>query len=105
MKKPKYAIYYSDEVYSHLQPIDRKYWPFIKRKIKEQLAHAPDSETTNRKPLSKPPVDNRWELRCGPHNCFRIFYKIDYIHDEVHILAIGTKVKERLYIGKKEIKL
>lgn len=105
MKKIKYQLFYSDEVYSHLSSIDKKYWPLIKKKIEEQLIDGPDSETKNRKPLSNPPIDDRWELRFGPQNCFRVFYKIDYVHNEVIILAIGTKIKEKLYIGQKEIKL
>jgi mRNA-degrading endonuclease RelE of RelBE toxin-antitoxin system len=105
MKKVKYNIFYSDEVYSHLLSIDKKYWPQIRQKIEEQLTIEPDSETINRKPLSKLPIDDRWELRFGPQNCFRVFYKIDNLHNEILILAIGIKVKEKLYIGKKEIKL
>jgi mRNA-degrading endonuclease RelE of RelBE toxin-antitoxin system len=105
MKKQKYSIFYADEVYSHLLFIDKKYWSLIKQKIEEQLIYEPDSETKNRKPLSNPPIDDRWELRCGPQNSFRIFYKINYVNNEVFILAIGIKIKEKLYIGKKEIKL
>ena len=105
MKKVKYNIFYSDEVYSHLLSIDNKYWPQIRQKIEEQLTIEPDSVTINRKPLSNPPIDDRWELRFGPQNCFRVFYKIDHIHNEVLILAIGVKIKDKLYIGKKGIKL
>lgn len=105
MKKHKYTIFYAEDVYSHLTVIDKKYWSLIKNKIEEQLFHEPDFETKNRKPLSKPPIDDLWELRCGPQNCFRIFYKINKLHNEVLILAIGMKIKEKLYIGKKEIKL
>ena len=105
MKKNNYSIYYANDTKSHLLVIDRKYWKEIQNKIEEQLLHEPDSESKNRKPLSKPPIDDRWELRCGPQNIFRIFYKIDYLNYEVQILAIGVKIKEKLYIGKKEIKL
>ena len=77
----------------------------IRNKIEEQLVREPDLETKNRKPLSNPPIDDRWELRFGPQNCFRVFYKIDESLNEVLILAVGIKIKEKLYIGKKEIKL
>jgi mRNA-degrading endonuclease RelE of RelBE toxin-antitoxin system len=46
-----------------------------------------------------------WELRFGPDNRFRVFYDIDITSHEVHILAIGKKDRNRLVIGKKEIKL
>jgi mRNA-degrading endonuclease RelE of RelBE toxin-antitoxin system len=105
MKKSKFQIFYSEEVRSHLLSIDRKYWTLIKEKIEEQLVYEPYSETKNRKPLSSPSLDDRWELRFGPQNCFRVFYKIDKTLNEVIILAIGIKIKEKLYCGKKEIKL
>ena len=69
------------------------------------MFNEPDVESKNRKPLSKPPIDDRWELRCGPQNSFRVFYKIDYIANEILILAIGIKIKDKLYIGRKEVKL
>ena len=105
MKRPKFQIFYSGEVYSHVLSIDKKYWTLIKDKVEEQLSHEPDCETKNRKPLSSPPIDDRWELGFGPQNCFRVFYKIDKSQNEVLILAVGIKIKEKLYIGKKEIKL
>lgn len=105
MKKTKYRIFYSEDIRLHLLTIERKYWTEIKQKIEEQLKFEPDKETRNRKPLLKPSVDDRWELRFGPQNCFRVFYKIDSKNKEVFILAIGIKIKEKLYIANKEIKL
>jgi mRNA-degrading endonuclease RelE of RelBE toxin-antitoxin system len=105
MTKAKYNIFYSSDISSHLLAINKKYWSLIKNKIIEQLLIEPGNETKNRKPLSSPPIDDRWELRFGPQNCFRVFYKIDYINNEVLILAIGYKIKNKLYIGKKEINL
>ncbi len=50
-------------------------------------------------------VGSAWELRIGPENRFRIFYKADRELWTVHILAIGVKIKERLHIGGKEFEL
>jgi mRNA-degrading endonuclease RelE of RelBE toxin-antitoxin system len=105
MTKSRYNIFYSDDVFSHLSFIDKKYWPQIKNHIKEQLTYEPGNETRNRKPSTQPPIEDRWELRFGQQNCFRVFYKINQLNKEVWVLAIGVKIKERLYIGKKEIKL
>jgi mRNA-degrading endonuclease RelE of RelBE toxin-antitoxin system len=105
MRTGTFTLTYSSEVLDHMKAIERKYWPLIKRTIEEQLVHHPDTETTNRKPLSKPPIDNRWELRLGPPNKIRVFYQIDREINEVLILAIGIKEKERLHIGKKVVKL
>ena len=105
MKKHQFNIFYSDEVFDHLKALDKKYWSYIRHKIEAHLYNEPDIETINRKPLQKPSIDDRWELRFGPQNSFRVFYKIDRSNDEVLILAIGIKIKEKLYIGNKEVKL
>jgi hypothetical protein len=47
----------------------------------------------------------RWELRFGDDNELRVFYSVYPEEAEVHILAIGIKVRECLYIGGKEVKL
>jgi hypothetical protein len=47
----------------------------------------------------------RWELRCGPQNRFRIFYRVAEEASEVYILAIGVKDRDRLSIGGEEIEL
>jgi hypothetical protein len=105
MTRSKYKIFYSNDIYFHLSFIEKKYWSLIKNHISEQLACEPDIETKNRKPLMDSTINDRWELRFGPQNCFRVFYKIDYMNLEVLILAIGFKIKEKLFIGKEEIKL
>lgn len=105
MKTKVFEIIYADDVKKHLRHIDKKYWGSIKKKIIEQLSFLPNSETINRKPLMKPPIDNRWELRFGPDNRFRVFYKINLETVEVWILAIGEKIREKLYIGGKEVTL
>ncbi len=43
-----------------------------------------------------------WELRLGPNNCFRVFYQVKNDDHEVHVLAIGVKDRNRLFIGGKE---
>jgi len=40
------------------------------------------------------------ELRCGP-NTFRVFYRIEEERPR-GILAIGQKIREKLYIGGEE---
>jgi hypothetical protein len=50
-------------------------------------------------------IDAQWELRCGPNNCFRIFYTADRERGEVIILAIGKKQGSRLLIGGVEVEL
>ena len=47
----------------------------------------------------------RWELRVGPENRFRVFYRIDRKIMRVNILAIGEKRGERLFIGGEVVRL
>ena len=48
------------------------------------------------------PFEASWELRCGPKNLFRILYDVDLAAQEVWILAIGIKDRNRLLIGEEE---
>ena len=43
-----------------------------------------------------------WELRLGPDNMFRVFYRTDEETTQVRVLAIVTKIGARLYVGRKE---
>ncbi len=45
------------------------------------------------------------ELRFGPDNRLRVFYRTDYTLRQVHILAIGMKIGNRLLIGGEEFDL
>jgi mRNA-degrading endonuclease RelE of RelBE toxin-antitoxin system len=48
-------------------------------------------------------LDATWELRIGPANRFRVFYRVD--EQRVRVLAIGVKSRQRLWIGGKEFHL
>lgn len=47
----------------------------------------------------------RWELRFGPNNRFRAYYRIVEHDREVRILAIGIKEREKVMIGGEEYDL
>lgn len=102
----RFNIIYAPLVKEHLRAIERKYYPFIRNGIESLLQFEPDIETRNRKPLKRSSVfDGEWEIRLGPNNRFRVFYRVDRAHGEVYVLAIGEKKGNRLYIGGKEINL
>jgi len=104
-KRP-FALVYDLEVRTHLRAIEPKYRGLIRMTIEEQLRFAPDKETRNRKPLQRPVAfEATWELRLGPENRFRVFYAVSHERQEVQILAIGTKERNRLLIGREEIEL
>ena len=104
--KQPFELIYDPEVAQHLKTIDRKYHSLIRRTIEEQLRYEPEVETRNRKPLLRPSAfGTAWEIRFGPNNRFRVFYRTDPATRKVHILAIGTKVGNRLFIGGEEFEL
>ena len=99
-------IYYAPIVKQHLRFVERKYYGLIKRQIGLHLADAPDQESANRKPLGPTTeLEAEWELRCGPGNRFRIFYRIDTTARAVVVIGIGVKRGSRLRIGGQEVEL
>jgi hypothetical protein len=44
-----------------------------------------------------------WELRFGPANKFRVLYNVE--GQQVLILAVGVKDKNRLIVGGEEVEL
>jgi len=101
-----FRLIYDTEVVEHLRAIEKKYHSLIKRTIEEQLRYKPDVETRNRKPLEQPSaLSADWEIRFGPSNRFRVFYEVDREAREVYILAIGMKLRNRLFIGGEEFEL
>ena len=101
-----YRLLYAPHVKQHLKAIEPKYYSLIRTTIEAQLKLEPTVETRNRKPLKlQADFEGEWELRFGPGNRFRVFYAIDIEHHEVHILAIGVKKGDRLFIGGEEVEL
>jgi mRNA-degrading endonuclease RelE of RelBE toxin-antitoxin system len=104
--KRRFDLIYAPIVREHLRAIECKYHPLIRRTIEEQLQFEPDVETKNRKPLKRSIVfEAEWEIRFGPNNRFRVFYEINHQRDEVYVLAIGVKDRNRLIVGDEEIEL
>jgi mRNA-degrading endonuclease RelE of RelBE toxin-antitoxin system len=104
--KRQFALIYPPIIKQHLKAIEPKYWALIRDSLEAQLRFEPDSEIRNRKPLKRLLVYGaKWEIRFGPDNRFRVFYRIDYDNQEVVILALGEKTGNRLVIGGEEIEL
>jgi mRNA-degrading endonuclease RelE of RelBE toxin-antitoxin system len=105
-RRRTYALVYAPAVKRHLRAIEVKYHALIRDTIEEQLELEPGVETRNRKPLRQPaPLAAEWELRFGPDNRFRVFYAIDTKALVVHVLAVGVKIRDRLFVGGEEIEL
>src|SRR5947207_15358538 len=102
-KRPEFTLSLAPGVIEHLDLIESKYHGLLRRTIKEQLTYTPTEETRNRKPLDQPaPFGASWELRCGPDNRFRVFYEVDSAAQQVQVLAVGVKDRNRLLIGGEE---
>ncbi len=102
----RYRIAYDREVIQHLKAIERKHHPLIREAVETQLAYEPDRPARNRKILlQSTAIGARWELRVGSRNQFRVFYNVDAENKVVYILAVGVKIRERLYIGGEEFPL
>lgn len=106
MTDKRFRLVYDTEFVTQIHSIERKYHSLIRETIEQQLVFEPDVETRNRKQLVRATTFGaRWELRFGANNELRLFYSVYPEQAEVHILAIGIKIRERLYIGGKEVKL
>ena len=107
MSAQHYELLYTTGFKVHLRAIERKHHALIRTTIEEQLCFEPEVRTTNRKPLTETRIfaEGTWEIRFGPDNGFRVFYEVDQKQVAVHVLAVGTKKGNRLYIGGKEIEL
>jgi hypothetical protein len=105
--KQAFELVYDQEVAQHLVTIERKYHSLIRQTIEEQLTYEPDVQTRNRKPLSRSSEfgEDTWEIRFGPRNRFRVFYRADATERMVRILAIGVKIKNKLMIGRERFEL
>jgi hypothetical protein len=105
-KRQPFALIYDPDVAEHLDAIDAKYHSLIRATIEEQLKFEPSSATRNRKPLERPlALGARWELRLGPDNRFRVFYRVDAAHRQVRILAVAVKDRNRVFIAGEEVEL
>ena len=102
----RFEIFYAPVVKQHVRAIDRKHHSLIRAAIEAQLQAGPDIETRNRRPLKRPvTLGAKWEIRFGPHNRFRVFYRVNYDDEQVEILAIGEKEGSQLLIGGEEVAL
>lgn len=106
VRKRPYLLIYDSDIPRQLRAIERKYHSLIRETIEAQLTYEPDVETTNRKPLERPVTfAARWELRFGPLNRFRVYYRVEKETYEVYILAVGVKLRDVVYIGGEEYEL
>ncbi len=99
----RYELMYAESALKQLAVIERRHHSLIRRAIEQHQRYEPNVRALNRKPLVKPSrFGEAWELRCGPENRFRIFYRVEEDLARVRILAMGLKIRAKLYIGGEE---
>jgi len=97
-----YRIEYSPDAEEHLRVLTARQRATVLDTVDGQLAHQPNVETRNRKPMRPNPVAP-WELRVGD---LRVYYDIvEEPEGVVIILAVGIKDRNRVTIGGEEIEL
>jgi len=102
----RFEIIYPPIIRQHLKTLEPKYYSLIRKSLEEGLQYQPDVETKNRRPLKRAVAFGaKWELRFGPDNCFRAFYRVEHDKSQVILLAIGQKVVNRLFIGGEEVEI
>jgi mRNA-degrading endonuclease RelE of RelBE toxin-antitoxin system len=98
----EYRIEYSPECEEHLHALKARERVIVLDAVESQLAHQPDVETKNRKPLRPNPLAP-WELRIGD---LRVFYDIESEPEAVvQVRAVGIKDHDVLRIGGKAFRL
>ena len=104
--RKRFTLIYPPLLKQHLKFIEAKYYSLIREALETQLRFEPDIETKNRKPLKRPVVFGaKWEVRFGPNNRFRAFYRVESDKQQVVILALGEKLEDRLFIGGDEVEI
>lgn len=101
-KGKKFTLVYTNTFKRHIKLTPAKHHSLIRENLAEQLEYEPEVQTRNRKPLEEPlAFEAEWELRFGPENRFRVFYRVD--EQDVVLLALGEKRGNRLWIEGKEV--
>jgi len=91
-----YAIEYTSDAEANLRVLTTRQQRIVLDEVDKQLAHQPTLETRNRKRM-RPNSLAPWELRIGN---LRIYYDIyEEPSSLVVVLAIGIKLRNRVWIG------
>ncbi|HEY7215181.1 MAG TPA: type II toxin-antitoxin system RelE/ParE family toxin [Thermoanaerobaculia bacterium] len=96
-----YGIRFAESVKGQIRQLSARQRVQLMDAIEQQLPYEPTVETKNRKPLRPNPLAP-WELRVGD---LRVFYEVATQENEVHVLAVGQKRGNTVWVGGKEVRL
>jgi len=99
-----YEIILSPEALDDLAGFMARQRRIILDEIELQLTNEPTRATQQRKPMRPNPLAS-WELRVGQ---FRVYYQVEDNEENqrmIFIVAVGEKIRNRLFIGGMEVTL
>jgi mRNA-degrading endonuclease RelE of RelBE toxin-antitoxin system len=94
----QYELDFTEDADRQLEKLSARDRAIILDAVERQLEFQPTVKTRNRKPLRSPTIA-AWELRVGD---FRVFYDVEEKVKSVHIVAVGEKRHNTLYIEGEE---
>jgi mRNA-degrading endonuclease RelE of RelBE toxin-antitoxin system len=98
----QYGIEYSPEAVEHLSALTARQSAAVLDVVPRQLAHEPTVPTRNRAPM-RPNALGCYRLRIGD---LRVYYDvIEAPERSVVVKAVGIKVRDRVWVGRQELKL
>jgi mRNA interferase RelE/StbE len=97
-----YRIDFSPEADEQIARLKAHQRPRLLDAIARQLAYEPTLEARHRRPLRPNPVA-QYRLRVGE---LRVYYDVQEAPENVVVVkAVGIKVRNRVYVGGKEVQL
>jgi mRNA-degrading endonuclease RelE of RelBE toxin-antitoxin system len=97
-----YQIEYSQEAIDHLRCLTARQRSLVFDAVDEQLTYEPTVETRNRK-LMRPNPLAVYELRIQN---LRVYYDVEETPEKIVVIrAGGQKIRNKVYLGEKEIPL
>jgi mRNA-degrading endonuclease RelE of RelBE toxin-antitoxin system len=97
-----YRIEFSPEADDHIASLTARDRATLLDAVGGQLVHEPTVETGRRKPLRPNPIAE-FRLRVGK---LRVYYDVQEAPERrVLVKAVGLKVRDRVYVGGREVKL
>jgi mRNA-degrading endonuclease RelE of RelBE toxin-antitoxin system len=97
-----YRIEYSPETVDHLAELTARQCATVLDVVPRQLAHEPTVPTRNRARMRPNPMAH-CRLRIGD---LRVYYDVIESPERIVVVkAVGIKVRDRVFVGREELKL
>ena len=98
----RFQIEYTPEAMDHLAGLRAHEAALVLDNVERKLTHEPTMPSRNRKLLRANPVAP-WELRLGT---LRVYFDVAFEPAPVvTVRAVGVKIRERVWVGGKEVDL